>query len=122
MKNDGRFKSFHGRFVKIRSFFQKTGVDITIFNQDIRVITTVQTREGVRATGTKSNSMVAEDVLKGGHPHFYSSTMVEGIRYFSYYEPIYALNGKCIGMIFVGKPSEEGIRRQMGRRGDIADI
>lgn len=96
-----------GDFSIIDDIKAKTGVDITIFNQDTRVITTVQTSDGARATGTKANSMVAEDVLKGGHPHFYSSTMVAGIRYFSYYEPIYASNGKCIGMIFVGKPSEE---------------
>ena len=29
------------------------------------------------------------------------------MRYFSYYEPIYASDGSCIGMIFLGKPSAE---------------
>ncbi|MDE6739045.1 MAG: cache domain-containing protein, partial [Lachnospiraceae bacterium] len=96
-----------GDFSIIDSIKEKTGVDITIFNQDTRVITTIQTSDGVRAIGTKANDTVAEDVLKGGQPHFYSSTMVEGVRYFSYYEPIYASDGSCIGMIFLGKQSEE---------------
>ena len=96
-----------GDFSIIDSIKAKTGVDITIFNQDTRVVTTIQTSDGVRAIGTKANDTVVEDVLKGGQPHFYSSTMVEGVRYFSYYEPLYASDGTCIGMIFLGKPSAE---------------
>lgn len=96
-----------GDFSIIDSIKAKTGVDITIFYQDTRVITTIRTGNGIRATGTKANETVIEDVLKGGHPHFYSSTMVEGIRYFSYYEPLYAADGSCIGMIFLGKPSAQ---------------
>lgn len=86
---------------------EKTGVDITIFNQDTRVVTTIQTHDNIRAIGTKANDAVVEDVLKGGQAHFYTSTMVEGVRYFSYYEPLYASDGTCIGMIFLGKPSAE---------------
>lgn len=96
-----------GDFSIIDSIKAKTGVDITIFNQDTRVVTTIQTSGGVRAIGTRANDTVAEDVLKGGQPHFYPSTMVEGVRYFSYYEPIYASDGTCIGMFFLGKPSAE---------------
>ncbi len=33
--------------------------------------------------------------------------MVEGVRYFSYYAPLYGNDGTCIGMIFLGKPSTE---------------
>lgn len=96
-----------GDFSIIDSIKAKTDIDITIFNQDTRVVTTIQTSDGIRAIGTKANDTVAEDVLKGGQPHFYSSTMVEGVRYFSYYEPLYASDGTCIGMIFLGKPSAE---------------
>ena len=96
-----------GDFSIIDSIKAKTDIDITIFNQDTRVVTTIQTSDGIRAIGTKANDTVAEDVLKGGQPHFYSSTMVEGVRYFSYYEPLYASDGTCIGMFFLGKPSAE---------------
>lgn len=91
----------------VDSIKEKTGVDITIFCEDTRVITTIQRSDNVRAIGTKANNTVIEDVLEGGHPQFYSSTMVEGVKYFSYYEPLYTNDGTCIGMIFVGKPSAE---------------
>lgn len=94
-------------FEIIDSIKEKTGVDITIFYQDTRIATTIQTKDGIRAVGTKANAAVAEDVLKGGRSHFYASMMVEGVRYFSYYEPLYAADGTCIGMIFLGKPSAE---------------
>lgn len=86
---------------------EQTGVDITIFYQDTRVLTTVQTDGDVRAIGTRANGRVVEDVIEGGHPQFYSRMLVEGVRYFSYYEPLYAADGTCIGMIFCGKPSKE---------------
>lgn len=98
---------FNGDFTIIDSIKEKTGVDITIFYQDIRVATTILTDDGMRATGTRANAAVAEDVLRGGHPQFYSSMMVEGVRYFSYYEPIFDVDGMCIGMVFLGKPSAE---------------
>lgn len=97
----------NGNFEIIDSIKEQTGVDITIFYQDTRMITTIQNDEGVRAIGTKANDTVVEEVLQGGQPHFYASTLVEGVRYFSYYEPIYAADGSSIGMFFVGKPSAE---------------
>lgn len=94
-------------FEIIDSIKEKTGVDITIFYQDMRVVTTIRTNDGARAVGTKASATVAEDVLKNGAPHFYASMMIEGVRYFSYYEPLYTSDGTCIGMIFLGKPSAE---------------
>ena len=104
MKGDHRVDA---DFSIIDSIKEKTGVDITIFYQDVRMITTIRTNSGIRAVGTKASDVVVEDVLKKGQPHFYSSTIVEGVRYFSYYEPIYTSDGTCIGMIFLGKPSAE---------------
>lgn len=94
-------------FSIIDSIKEKTDIDITIFYQDTRVITTIQTDDGIRAIGTKANATVVNDVLYSNQPHFYSSTIVEGVRYFSYYEPLCAADGSCIGMIFLGKPSAE---------------
>lgn len=97
----------NGDFTIIDSIKKQTGVDITIFYQDTRMITTIQSSDGSRAIGTKANNTVVEDVLKSEQPHFYTSTLVEGVRYFSYYEPLYTSDGTCIGMIFLGKPSTE---------------
>lgn len=102
-------------FAIIDSIREQTGVDITFFYQATRVITTIRSN-GERVIGTKANTTVVRDVLEGGQPHFYTSTMVEGVRYFSYYEPLYDADGKCIGMLFLGKPSaqvEELIRNSL---------
>lgn len=96
----------NGDFSIIDSIKEQTGVDVTIFYQDTRIITTVRVN-GERVIGTKANDTVVSDVLKGGQPHFYTSTMVEEVRYFSYYEPLYAADGTCIGMLFFGKPSAQ---------------
>lgn len=104
MKGDHTLNGNSGIIDSIR---EKTGIDITVFYKDTRVITTIRTDNGERVTGTRANDTVIEDVLKGGHAQFYSSTMVEGVRYFSYYEPLYGADGSCIGMLFVGKPSAE---------------
>ena len=93
----------NGDYTIVDSIKEKTGIDITIFCRDTRVITTIRTGDYVRAIGTKANDTVIDDVLKGGHPQFYTSTIVEGVQYFSYYEPLYASDGTCIGMIFLGK-------------------
>lgn len=104
MKGDHTLNGNSGIIDSIR---EKTGIDITVFYKDTRVITTIRTDNGERVTGTRANDTVIKDVLKGGHAQFYSSTMVEGVRYFSYYEPLYGADGSCIGMLFVGKPSAE---------------
>lgn len=104
MKGDHTLNGNSGIIDSIR---EKTGIDITVFYKDTRVITTIRTDNGERVTGTRANDTVVKDVLKGGHAQFYSSTMVEGVRYFSYYEPLYGADGSCIGMLFVGKPSAE---------------
>lgn len=99
--------TLNDNFAIIDSIKEETGVDITVFYEDTRIITTIRTDNGERAIGTKANDTVVNDVLKGGQPHFYASTMVEGVRYFSYYEPLYDADGTCIGMIFLGKPSAQ---------------
>ncbi|MFG6338904.1 MAG: diguanylate cyclase [Lachnospiraceae bacterium] len=104
MKGD---HTLNDSFTIIDSIKAETGVDITVFYQDTRIITTIRTDNGERVIGTKANGTVVEDVLKGGQPHFYASTMVEEVRYFSYYEPLYDAKGTCIGMIFLGKPSAQ---------------
>lgn len=104
MKGD---HTLNDNFAIIDSIKEKTGVDITVFWQDIRVITTIRTDNGERVIGTRANGTVVKDVLKGGQPHFYASSMVEDVRYFSYYEPLYDADGTCIGMIFLGKPSAQ---------------
>ena len=84
-----------------------TELEITIFYQDTRVLTTIGDSAGGRFVGTKAPDIVIREVLKGGEPRFYTNTLINGSRYFSYYMPVLDSSGAVIGMIFVGKPSQE---------------
>lgn len=97
----------NGDFTIIDSIKEKTNVDVTFFYQDTRVITTIRDKDGNRVIGTRANPVVAKEVLEGDREAFYSSTEIEGERYFSYYAPLHAKDGTCIGMIFLGKPAAE---------------
>lgn len=97
----------NGDFEIIDSIKEKTNVDVTFFYQDTRVITTIRDKDGGRIIGTRANPSVAEEVIEGNKEAFYSSTEIEGGRYFSYYAPLHGEDGTCIGMIFLGKTAAE---------------
>lgn len=81
----------------------ETGVAATIFLEDMRIATNVQTN-GVRAIGTTANPKVSEKVLNG---EMYAGLAdVNGLQYLTAYQPIQDYNKKVIGMWFVGKPIE----------------
>ena len=94
----------NGDFSIIDTIKEKTGVDITFFYQDTRVITTLHDPEGNRMIGTKVNAVVTNDVLKKGQPAFYPSVSIGEEKYFAYYSPLINSDGTCIGMLFVSKP------------------
>lgn len=97
----------NGDFAFIDSVKEKTDIDITFFYQDTRVITTIRDKEGDRLVGTRANPAVVQNVLEGDHESFFSSTVIGGEKYFSYYAPLHAEDGSCIGMIFLGRPATE---------------
>ncbi len=78
---------------------------VTIFQNDVRVATTVNNKEGKRGVGTKASEQVINDVLKSGK--FYTGRAdVIGEEFDSAYVPIKDGAGKIIGMIFVGLPTK----------------
>lgn len=97
----------NGDFAFIDSVKEKTNIDITFFYQDTRVITTIRDKEGNRLIGTRANPSVVQSVLEGDVESFFSSTLIGGEKYFSYYAPLHGEDGTCIGMIFLGKPATE---------------
>jgi len=86
---------------------QQTGVDITIFFWDTRMMTTIADTEGRRVLGTVAHRVVADKVLSGHEEVFYDNVQVGGRDYFAEYIPIYSESGVCLGMIGAAKPSEE---------------
>lgn len=103
----------NGHFTVIDTIKEKTGADITIFYQDIRVITTLHDDNGERLIGTKVNAVVTKDVLETGEAAFYPSVDIDNKQYFAYYAPIINSDGTVIGMLFVAKPTQEVHRTVM---------
>lgn len=87
----------------IEGYKQAFDADVTIFYGDQRLVTTICDETGNPIIGTKADSTVVEDVLKGKKEHFYTHTDINGNNYISYYCPLYDQSGQCTGMVFAGK-------------------
>ena len=87
-------------------FKEDTGLDITLFYQDTRILTTLYNAQGERIVGSGAPDIVIRDVLNTGENHFYTHTLINGKAYFSYYIPLRNQDGSVVGMLFVGRPSE----------------
>lgn len=84
-----------------------TGVEITLFYQDTRILTTLINEEGNRIIGSGAPKQVIKDVFHTGQSHFYTNTLINYISYFAYYMPLYNSDGTIAGMLFVGKPRDQ---------------
>lgn len=90
-----------------------TGLDITVFQNDTRVMTTI-VRDGKRAIGTKmDNPKVLETVITRGDI-FLSRNTILGKDYETAYWPIRDPEGKVLGMWFIGQPREAIILARAG--------
>lgn len=84
----------------------KSQIDITIFWEDTRILSTVADASGVSAVGTKANKEVVEAVLKRGECYYSTSLDISGMSYIGYYMPIENVDHTVVGMIFAGKSKE----------------
>ncbi len=75
----------------------------TIFMNDLRISTNVKKLDGNRAIGTRVSIPVYNSVLKDGKTYFGRAFVVNG-WYITGYEPIYDINKKVIGILYVGTP------------------
>lgn len=84
-----------------RSYNGKPMGTVTVFQNDVRIATNVQNREGNRAIGTRVSSEVYEAVVENGRT-WHDRAFVVTDWYRTAYEPIRNLNGKVIGILYVG--------------------
>ncbi|MGG7151512.1 methyl-accepting chemotaxis protein [Clostridium neonatale] len=83
---------------------EKTGLYVTIFYNDTRVITNIMKENGERFIGTKADPKVIDAVLKNGEMFYTSNISINGIECAANYIPIKQPNGgQVVGMVFVGK-------------------
>ena len=95
-----------------------SGDHVTIFKGDTRVSTSFQGEGGKRPVGTKASVAVIEQVLtKQGK--FSGHAEVLGNQYLCGYHPLKGADGKIVGMLFAGIPTEEINAIQNADTGDF---
>lgn len=85
-------------------FKEDTGMDVTLFYKNTRILTTVHDREGQRLIGTAAPEDIVEAVQTQNQAAFYNNAHVNGEPYFACYHPLTNADGTVVGMLFVGKP------------------
>jgi len=74
---------------------------VTIFQDDIRVITTVLDNAGNRAIGTRVSDVVYSEVVEKGK-RWLDRAFVVTDWYLTAYEPIRSIYGEVIGILYIG--------------------
>lgn len=85
---------------------ERTNMDVTLFYEDTRFVTTIRNWDGERIIGTQAPEQVVTGVFEG-NSCFYDNVTIKGITYFAYYAPLYNSDGQIAGILFVGKPAAE---------------
>jgi len=88
----------------------------TIFQGDLRIATNVLDNQGQRAVGTRVSREVNQAVLQGGG-HWVGRAFVVRAWFITAYEPIRDIEGKIVGMLYVGmleKPYKDLRNKVMG--------
>ena len=82
---------------------QNQGIELTLFQGDTRLLTSLKNTDGSYNEGTQADPKVVAQV-KAGQNYTNDDIKINGIRYFVFYEPIYDADGNFWGMSFAGKP------------------
>ncbi|MCR5329690.1 MAG: cache domain-containing protein [Lachnospiraceae bacterium] len=80
-----------------------TGIDLTLFNKNIRFMTSIIGSDGKRIEGTAASQEVWSTV-SAGNDFYNEDVVINGIDYYVYYLPL-EVNGSIVGMAFSGKPA-----------------
>ena len=84
---------------------EETGIEFTLFKDNIRFMTTIKDENGQRIEGTEGAQYVW-DTVKNGEDYFDTDVEIDGTKYYAYYMPLGA-DGDIKGMAFAGKLSAE---------------
>lgn len=82
----------------------KTGIDFTIFKENVRFATTIRDENNKRIEGTTASDTVWTAV-KTGNDYYSDDVIINGTDYYVYYLPFRDASGKICGMAFSGKPA-----------------
>ena len=82
-----------------------TGIDLTLFKENIRFMTTIMDSDGKRIEGSPASDAVWRAVSQG-NDYYSDSVKINGIDYHVYYMPI-KYGSKVYGIAFSGKPATD---------------
>ena len=86
-----------------------TGMDLTFFYGDKRIMTSAMDENGNRILKSKAGDVIVEKVLNGGEEYFSEAVSIEGTLNYGYFMPVYQ-NGSdtdIVGMVFVGTNKQD---------------
>ena len=83
--------------------FKGDAVDITIFQNDVRYITSIKNADGSRNIGTTASPEIWSQ-CQAGNTVEKDNVDIGGNKYYVFYMPIYDANGAVWGMSFAGEP------------------
>ncbi|MCR4588255.1 MAG: diguanylate cyclase [Lachnospiraceae bacterium] len=86
-------------------FREETGIEVTLFYQDARVLTTITDPDGNRMDGTGLHTVIKEQALDRQKEVFYSGVAIGEMRFFAYYRPLYNSDNELFGLIGVATPT-----------------
>lgn len=86
---------------------KNTGMEVTIFWGDTRILTSIVNEQGERQINTQASAEVVEHVLNRGETYQNRNVEILGRKYIVCYIPVYQENSDgIIGMVFLGTPQE----------------
>lgn len=91
----------------VDSIKESSGFDCTVYFDGMRMVTSVMKENDYRAFATSVDESIRQYVEFEGNTYFSDSLVVEGIRYYAYYTPLYGDKDRIAGMVFAGKDYNE---------------
>lgn len=92
-----------GDFSYIDDIKSRTGIEISLFIEDTRFLTTIFDKNNVRMVGVGANEATVEQVVKNGKDAFYTNVRIGGKDYCAYYFPLTNSDGSIVGMVETAK-------------------
>lgn len=83
--------------------YQNQDIELTLFLEDVRFITSIYKEDGERNLGTKSSEGIW-DTVKQGKEYYADGTVIGGKQYYVCYIPVYNRSEEVVGMGFAGIP------------------
>lgn len=83
--------------------YKSQDIELTLFLEDERFITSIYKEDGERNIGTKSSEGIW-DAVKQGKDYYAEGTVIGGKQYYVCYIPVANSSGKVVGMAFAGIP------------------